>query len=180
MNNRIEIKDIDNKNFWISFFSVSYPNSYDEKTNETAADILRKIRNESVSEWWDEFTGYNKGILLRSGGYLEDAATFETYLNEDEFLSIEFHPGNILYFINGREIGRTGRHWELQVFPYKKVKKVLDQENGDGVFFLLLPLAVLKKEEVEEAECKIRELLPRYVPEELCDRLAKCIVNGLY
>lgn len=92
---------------------------------------------------------------------------------------IKFHPGDIVYFLNDKQIGCTGPHWRLQILSYKKVEQLLSEENGKILFFLLLPLVLLEKAEVLLAKNKIRMLLPHYFPQAYCDQLAACIICGI-
>ncbi|MDE7204788.1 MAG: immunity protein 19 [Lachnospiraceae bacterium] len=61
-----------------------------------------------------------------------------------KILKIEFHPGDILYFINDEQIGSTGPHYELQTIPYEKVEQLLSLKKGRQLFLLLLPLAFVE------------------------------------
>lgn len=178
MNHIIELKDINNTNFWLGYFRISYPNAYDEENDQSIHDILDDFLTDEQLKWWEHFTGYFDGILDENDGYLESPATLEVSLNPDETLTIEFHPCDTIYFINGLQIGNTGPHYTLQVLPYNKLKQVL-LENGNELFFLLLPLAFVKEEETNSATQQICSLMTRYFPKHLCESLSKCIVCGM-
>lgn len=183
MKKQIDIKelDFDKQNFWISFFSASYPNGVDEETDFTLYDILDEadLVNKEVMDWWEEFTGYYEGVLDETDGYLEEPTTLEVSVNETETLKVEFHPGDIIYYMNDKEIGSTGPHFELQTMAYKKIEQISTGEYGKELYFLLLPIAKLEKEEVFLAEDKIRELLPCIFSADICEDITRCMISGL-
>ncbi|MBD5090064.1 MAG: immunity protein 19 [Clostridiales bacterium] len=124
---------IENTNFWLNYFCLSYPNSYNESIGFSVSDIIEENENVEIS-WWDTFTGYYNGILKDSDGYLENPTTFITPIGTNEILKIEFHPGNIVYYMNNKKIGSIGPPWELQGLPYHKIIF----GRVDGRFFSIL------------------------------------------
>ena len=145
----------------------------------SVSELMYELCTEEIGSWWERFTGYYAGVLDESDGYLEEPTTLEVLLAKDRVLKIEFHPGDILYFINDELIGSTGPHWKLQTVPYEEVKRLLALENGSQLFLLLLPLAVIKQEDAGSARQEIREQMRNYFAEELCENVAGCIVAGL-
>lgn len=173
------IEDIDNLNFWTSYFGCSYPNSYDEEEDTSVSELMYELYTEEIESWWNKFTGYYDGVMDESDGYLDDPTTLEALLMSDKVLKIEFHPGDIFYFVNEKQIGSTGPHWMLQTVSYEDVKQLLTLENGRQLFLLLLPLAVIKQEEITTARKEIEAQMRNYFPENLCERVSGCIVTGL-
>lgn len=169
---------IENTNFWLNYFCLSYPNSYNESTGFSVSDIIEENENVEIS-WWDTFTGYYNGILEESDGYLENPTTFIASIGTNEILKIEFHPGDIVYYINNKKIGSIGPHWELQGLPYYKIKNLLLHKNGIQLFFLLLPLAMVESKEREAVVKEIQGLLQKFFPIELCEKLSQCMVVQL-
>ncbi len=176
---KIYIRDIDNLNFWINYFGCSYPNSYDEEEDISVSELMYELCTDGIGSWWESFTGYYDGVLDESDGYLDDPTTLEVSLTNERALKIEFHPGDILYFINDELIGSIGPHWKLQTVPYEEVKRLLALENGRQLFLLLLPLAVIKQEDTDSARQEIREQMQNYFAEELCENVSGCIIAGL-
>ena len=74
---------------------------------------MQELYTVETGKWWETFTGYYESVLDESDGYLEEPVTLNEALSQDKILKIEFHPGDILYFINDEEIGSTGPHWKL-------------------------------------------------------------------
>ena len=176
---KICVEDIDCLNFWINYFGCCYPNGYDEEEDVSTSELMQELYTEEVGSWWENFTGYYEGVLDESDGYLDDPTTLEETLLQDKILKIEFHPGDILYFINDEQIGSTGPHWELQTIPYKEVEQLLSFKNGRQLFLLLLPLAFIHGEDVQSVREKITEQMRNYFSESLCESVSRCIAAGL-
>lgn len=179
MKRDVALKDIMNQTFWINYIGTSYPNSYDESIDQSVSDLMYEMCTPDKLKWWDEFRGYYEGVLDDCDGYVDCPATLTVPLHTDRVLSIEFHPGDTLYFVNGEQVGSTGPHWELQVFAYSEVERLLSCENGEEIFLLLLPLAHIKDEEIEEAKRTIQSVLARYFSPDLCAGIAGCILSGI-
>lgn len=179
--NKRKLEYIDCIPFWINYFGTCFPNGYDEEEDVSASELMQELYTEETEIWWDTFTGYYDGVLDENDGYLENPTTLETTLPGGKTLRIEFHPGDILYFINDEQIGSIGPHWKLQTIPYCDVEQLLSLENGRQLFLLLLPLAFIDSEEneAETIRTKIAQQMPHDFPETICDGVSKCIVAGL-
>lgn len=176
---KIRIENMDCLDFWINYFGCCYPNGYDESKDISVSELMEELYTEEAKNWWEQFTGYYEGVLTETDGYLVHPTTLEEQLLPDKKLKMEFHPGDILYFINNKPIGSTGPHWELQTIPYKKVKPLLSLKKGRQLFLLLLPLAFIEEEEIQSARETISEQMRYYFPENLCESVSGCIVAGL-
>ena len=176
---KVSMKDMDNPYFWVNYFGCSYPNAYDEEEDVSVSDLMQEILTEESGRWWEQLTGYYDGILEENDGYLDEPASLEVMLTRDKCMKIEFHPGDILYYINGEKIGSTGPHWEVQTIPYEEVRQLLALEDGCRLYLLLLPLAVIKPEEADSVRREIGEQMGKYFPESLCRSVSGCIAAGL-
>lgn len=176
--NRVDLKAIkpENKKFWNAFFALSYPNGYDEETDLSVEDIAGELTD---WDWWDEFCGYYEGVLEECDGYLEEPAYIEVEMDQDKLLRIEFHPGDILYYVNGEVVGSTGPHWKLQVFSFEMLEQMLGMENGEILFWLLLPLAGITQKSIDEATEKLRVKLADFFDTDICEDMAGCLINQL-
>ena len=130
-------------------------------------------------EWWDDFTGYDEEVFEENDGYLEEPMSVEVILDGNRTLKVEFHPGDILYYINGESVGSTGPHWKLQVFDFAEIAQFLTKENGEIVFGLLLPLARISANDVSEAEKRIEVMLEKMFDISVCEDIVRCLVNQL-
>ena len=176
--NKLRVEDIDCLNFWIYYFGCCYPNGYDEEQDISVSELMEELYTEKIGNWWEKFTGYYEGVLDENDGYVDNPTTLEEALS-GKILKIEFHPGDILYFINDEQIGCTGPHWELKTIPYKEVAHLLSLKNGQQLFLLLLPLAFIDGEERWSVRKRITEQMKHYFSEDLCERVSGCIVAGL-
>lgn len=176
--NRIDISkiSIENKNFWNAFFSVSYPNGYDEEQDLSVSDITSEFVD---MDWWDDFTGYDEVVFEENDGYLDEPVTIVTNMDSSREITVVFHPGDILYFVNGENVGSTGPHWKLQIFSFDEVEQVLANENGEILFWLLLPLAKIAVNDVEEVVRKLEKMLESLFETAVCKDIARCLVNQL-
>lgn len=180
MEKRIRLDELrfSNQDFWQYYFCVNYPNGYDEELDLAVSDILSQEKPANI-DWINEFTQYDEARFLANDGYEEEPTTLETKLRDGECIKIEFHPGDTLFFINDQEIGCTGPHWKLQAIPYGKLESILEQENGEILFFLLLPMALVSAEEAEKVQETLKARLRVLFPSEISDVLSKCLVSGL-
>lgn len=177
---KINFSDIDitNKSFWVDFFCMSYPNAFDEESEVSLVDLIEETGLSNIS-WWDNFTGNYDGVFEENDGYLDEPTTIETAFKPDQILKIEFHPGDILYFINHQQIGSTGPHWKLHVLPFTEAEQLLSQEDGELLFFLLLPLTYIETEDWERVKDMLQRELAKLFPIELCGKMTACILNQL-
>lgn len=175
---KICIEDVDCLNFWIHYFGCCYPNGYDESKDISVSELMEELYTEEAGNWWKQFTGYYEGVLDESDGYLEHPTTLEAML-PDKILKIEFHPGDILYFINDEQVGSTGPHWEVQTIPYKDVEQLLSLKNGRQLFLLLLPLTFTGEEEIQSVRKKVAEQMRNYFSENFSERVSGCIAAGM-
>lgn len=173
----IEQVGFSNIDFWNFYFHVNYPNGYDDDFEMTLGEMVEEILPFNM-EWVNIFTQYYDGVLEELDGYLETPTTLIATLNINEVLKIEFHPGDIIFFINEKRIGSTGPHYMTQAITYQKLEKVLTYANGDVLFLLLLPMAIIEELYLENATKTIVQLLQRIFPHDSCTRLANCIMTG--
>lgn len=182
--NKISFKDISfaNKHFWNGYFEISYSNSYDEESDMSVTDLFEEneLSDEEDFEYWDKLTGYYDGVLEESDGYLDNP----TYLEEpfgEKTLKIELHPGDVLYYLDGEEIGCTGPHWKLNVIPFDEIKPLLDDndENKEIFFWLLLPLASANEDDRNDIVDFLQEKLTRFFDSDVSGDMAKLIVSQI-
>lgn len=175
---KICVDDIDCLNFWINYFGCCYPNGYDESNGSSVSNLMEELYTKEVGNWWDQFTGYYEGVLDENDGYLDNPTTLEALLS-NKILKIEFHPGDILYFIDDEQIGSTGPHYKLRTIPYKEVAKLLSLKNGRQLFLLLLPLVFIEEEDIQFVREKIIEQTQNYFSKNICEQVSRCIVAEL-
>lgn len=180
LNRQIKIDEVDftNQEFWSFYFHVNFPNGYDEETEMTMGEMVEEIIPINI-EWVNSFTQYYDGVFDERDGYLDDPTTLKASLNCTEVLKIEFHPGDVIFFIDEKEIGCTGPHHITQSYPYKKLEQLLDDSKGALLFLLLLPMAIVETAYLDTACQTIERLLHNIFPANSCNSLAQCIVHSL-
>ena len=179
--NIIHLNDLqfDNTRFWAYFLSVNYPCAYSEESDSSLCDFVEEVLPVDP-EWTDDFTQYYDGVLEESGGYLEDPTTFLADLSSGEHFKIEFHPGDVIFYINDEEIGCTGPHYELWNIPYQKIKEVLTQKDGAVLFQLLLPMVALDEGDIPDLKSVLRGHFSELGFEEpALTQMIECLVLGL-
>ncbi|MBE6752777.1 MAG: hypothetical protein E7559_00235 [Ruminococcaceae bacterium] len=164
--------------FWAGFTASAFPTALDEETDMTAAEILSETDLADMG-WWDEFTGYYDGVMDDADGYVDDPNCFECALTDTQTLKIEFHPGDIVYFAGGNQIGCTGGEYDIQKFPYSQLRDYSSAQQDELLYLLLLPLAVIEESEAEDAKAVTTAILRKIFEAPLAERLAGCIVFGL-
>lgn len=167
-----------NKDFWSGFIASSFPTALDEKTDMSLSEIIEENSLADV-EWWNHFTGYYDGILDKSDGYSDNPKTFTCNLTPTQILKIEFHPCDIVYYINNNQIGCTGAEYHIFIFPFANLFKYTENNIDDRIFLLLLPLTIIHKQDILYAGKKIYNIVRLFFDESICNQLTNSIIYGL-
>ncbi len=178
MNINLEDFNFSNKKFWIGFIALSFPTALDEETDMSLSEIIEKNSLGDI-EWWDYFTGYYDGILEESDGYIDNPKTLTYNLTSTQILKIEFHPCDIVYYINNNQIGCTGGEYNIFIFPLADLFKYTENNIDDHIFLLLLPLTIIHKQDVNYAKKKISNILSSFFDTSICNQLTNSIIYGL-
>ncbi len=169
-----------NKSFWSGFIVSSFPTSLDGETDMGLSELMEE--NELVDmdiDWWNDFTKYYDGVFEETDGYIDDPEILICKLTDKQTLKIEFHPGDIVYYVNDKQIACTGGEYMIQIFPFTDLLKYIEHQEDNRIFLLLLPLVIIGREEVSCATEIISRALEEIFDKSSCNRLAKCIVHGL-
>ena len=141
------------ENFMIWFIMNCFPEGIDEESDMTVYDVIED--NYSFdSEWFDHLTNYYDGVFEENDGYTDNPNSLKVNLNNHNELLVEFHPGDIIFFLNNKEIGCTGPNYEIKAIPfdeYIELTKNLDYYKQ----LFLLPMASVEEEE----KAKFREII---------------------
>jgi len=178
----VSLEDLGFQNieFWQSFILLSFPTSLDEDADMGLSELAEESEMLDINiDWWDDFTKYSDGVLEEADGYVDDPEMLICKLTDTQTLKIEFHPGDIVYYINDKQIACTGGEYKIQIFPFAELLKYLDIQKDNRLFLLLLPLVTIGKEEVPSATEIVSSALENVFDKSLCNQFAKCIVYGL-
>ncbi len=172
-----------NQNFWINFIALSFPTAWDETTDLSLSEIIEetvgKEQKKLLLEWWDHFTHYDKETFNETDGYSNDPTTLVCPLTATQTLKLEFHPGDIVYFINDKQIASTGPHFRIQIFPFTDLAAATEIDSR--IFLLLLPLTTVGtgEREAKQATTLIAKHLSQWFAPTACKQFATSIVYGL-
>ncbi|MCM1326854.1 MAG: Imm19 family immunity protein [Bacteroidales bacterium] len=167
-----------NQKFWTSFFATSFPTSLDEETDMSLSEMIDENCSTDI-EWWKNFTKYYDGVLDETDGYIDNPEIVVCNLTATQTLKIEFHPGDTVYYVNDKQIACTGGHYSIQIFPFTNLLKYAEEINDNRIFFLLLPLTIIKRQDADNATQIISNYLKDIFEVHLCNLLANSIVYGL-
>lgn len=176
----ITLNDIDftNKKFWTCFVAASFPTALDEETDSSLPEIIEEHKVVDIN-WWRDFTKYYDGVLEETDGYVDEPETLIYRLSSAQTLKIEFHPGDTLYYINERQIARTGGDYNIWIFPLADLLSYNESIKDNRIFLLLLPLTIIRNQDMDNAVRIISNVLREIFDEHLCNRLANSIAYGL-
>lgn len=170
--------ELTNKKFWTGFVASSFPTALDEKTDMSLSEIIDENDAADIS-WWNSFTKYYDGVLEETDGYIDEPETLICVLKSNQTLKIEFHPGDIVYYINDKQIGCTGGEYHIQIFPVTDLLNFVKDKNDYRIFLLLLPLTVIENKDIDNITDIISDVLKEIFDKPLYERIAKSIVYGL-
>lgn len=176
----VTLNDIDfsNKKFWTGFVSTSFPTALDDATDTSLSEMIQE-NNAADIKWWGNFTRYYDGVLEETDGYIDEPETLICNLTSTQILKIDFHPGDTIYYINDRQIACTGGDYNIQIFPLTDLLKYMESRNDNRIFLLLLPLTVIRNQDVANATEIISNILQEFFDKHLCLKFASSIVYGL-
>ena len=146
-------KVICEKDFIAWFIMNCFPEGLDEENDMSIYDVMEDNYSFDV-DWFNKFNNYYDGVFEENDGYVDNPNSIMVQLNNHKELIIEFHPGDIIFFMNNLKIGCTGPDYSIRVIPvdeYIKLTKDLCYENK----LFLLPMVEVKEYE----ETKFREIV---------------------
>lgn len=167
-----------NQKFWTNFFATSFPTSLDEETDMSLSEMIEENCS-TDTEWWKKFTKYYDGVLDESDGYIDNPEIVICNLTATQTLKIEFHPGDTVYYVNDKQIACTGGEYSIHIFPFTNLLKYAEEINGNRIFFLLLPLTIIKKQDAGNVAQIISNFLKDIFEAHLCNLFANSIIYGL-
>lgn len=151
---------INNKDFWLYFFSTNFPNAYDEESNITLGEYINDKYNISKT-WVNELTKYYKEVFDLNDGYVDEPKMILLELNNQDAFKIEFHPGDTIYYLNDKKIGCTGPDFMIHNISWEQFKQfTLNFKYVDIIMFLILPMVYISKSETDEFIKFIEEKMP--------------------
>lgn len=164
--------------FWKCFVASSFPTAMDEKTDLSLVELIEENGLADI-EWWNDFTGYYDGVFDEADGCVDEPAALICRLSAEHMLKVEFHPGDIIYYVNDKQIACTGPDYRIHVFPFSDLLNYAGSAADKSLFLMLLPLAVIGQREADNAVKVIADALEGIFGEQVCGQVAGSIVYGL-
>ena len=130
-----------------------FPEGLDEENDMSIYDVIEENYSFDM-DWFNKFTNCCDGVFEENDGYVYNPNSIIVQLNNHNELMIEFHPGDIIFFMNNIKIGCTGPDYSIRAIPmdeYVELTKDLCYESK----LFLLPMVEVKKFE----ETKFREMV---------------------
>ncbi|MDE5738039.1 MAG: hypothetical protein K2H93_06730 [Oscillospiraceae bacterium] len=143
---------MNNKFFWLYFISSSFPNALSENDEITLCEFMFEHYDyDAVKKWVNDFVQYTENIIDDCDGYVDEPTTLCIVLNENNY-QIAFHPGDTIYYLNGKKIGCTGPAYEIQSITWNIYCDLIDGVKDSRIALLLLPVLNLDNAHVKEVK----------------------------
>lgn len=142
----------DNKFFWLYFVSSSFPNALSENDELTLSEFMfERYDYDAVKKWVNDFVQYKEDIIDDCDGYVDEPTTLCVVLNGNNY-QIAFHPGDTIYYLNGKKIGCTGPAYEIQSITWDVYCDLINGVKDPKIALLLLPILNLEEAHVKEVK----------------------------
>lgn len=143
------------QSFWPFFFCSCFPNGYLESEDIDITDYIQENYILDM-DWVHSFTKYYPEVFDDYDGYVKSPRTLMVEFNLNSNLSIEFHPGDTIFYLNKQKIGSTGPHFQLHSIAWDDFI-CLTMCRPAEAFFALLPMAYIVSSEYHAAAQLIME-----------------------
>lgn len=148
---------LSNSNFVLWFLMTNFPEGIDDTNDYSLSDMIQEkcILDE---EWIDGWIGYYDGVFDENDGYVDTPNTVKLKLATRDVFSLEFHPGDTIYYINDEVIGCTGPHYGIRKISLTRFcEYTCDMNEKDKLF--LLPMLKISFGERDKFINLIRSIL---------------------
>lgn len=175
----VDFDDIrDEEAFWLYFLAVSFPLAFDEGDEMTLGEFIEE-NCECDSEWVDEFVGFDEETFDEEDGHSDDPASVAVQTSGGEYV-IQYHPGDVVYLKDGKQIASTGAHYDLHKLSFAKFVQYAEELGDPEKALLLLPIVFIGEDDADKAAEYIGGLMEELpLEEEDCELITPMIVQGL-
>ena len=172
------IEEVTSKeNFMIWFIMNCFPEGIDEETDMSMYDLIEEEYSFDT-EWYDNFTNFYDGVFEENDGYVDDPNAIMIELNNHNELIIEFHPGDVIFFMNDSQIGCTGPEYEIKAITYKEYKELTKDLSPEKKLFLLPMVEITENEKTEFYKLVSMVLLNNNISSDCKNQIVEIIVNN--
>lgn len=137
---------------------MNFPFAADPDTEQMLDEFLADNYEMPSEEWFTDVSG----DVDENGQEAEpwNGTMFSFVINEQVTLVAEFHPFEVVYFLNDVFIGNSGGHFMLSLLSWQEFLKVVEVGGDDAMlFFLMLPFVVAAKGEEQQIRKEIEKRL---------------------
>ena len=180
--NILSIEEVINKKDFIPWFIMNcFPEGLDEANDMSIYDVI--VENYSFNvEWYNQLTNYYDGVFDEGDGYVDNPNAISIPLNNNELL-IEFHPGDVLFYMNAIEIGRTGPDYNIGVISFNEYIDLTRDLSYETKLFLLPMVGVkecdmLQFREIVESIIGYFEILKSCKKQIVEITMNNCLIKG--
>ncbi|TBO40569.1 Imm19 family immunity protein [Pedobacter kyonggii] len=137
---------------------MNFPFASDPEAEQMLDEFVAENYEIPSEEWFTEVSG----DVDANGEEVSpwNGTVFSFVINEEVTLVVEFHPFEVVYFLNDVFIGNSGGHFMLSLLSWQEFLKIVEVVEDDAMlFFVLLPFVVGAKGEEQEIRKEIEKHL---------------------
>ena len=119
------------KDFFVWFIMNCFPKGIDEENDMSMYEVIEENYSFDTN-WVNKLTNYYDGVFEENDGYVDNPNSLIAHLNNQCELIIEFHPGDVIFFMNNIKVGCTGLDYSIEAISfdeYIELTKNLCYEN---------------------------------------------------
>lgn len=178
MRNIVNVEEVIRKEDFAAWFIMNcFPEGLDEENDMSIYDVIEENYSFNT-DWFNKFTGYFDGVFEENDGYVDNPNSIKIQLNIHNELIVEFHPGDIIFFMNNLKIGCTGPDYRIRVIPFKNYIELTKYLCYDSKLFLL-PMVVISEDEKVEFREIVEDIIANSNIQRSCAKqIVEIIVNN--
>lgn len=175
----VEFKEIESSSyFWLYFLSTAFPLAYDETKDIGLTEFIYENYDlDAAGAWIDEFVQYHESIMQDNDGYTENPTAIVIAKDRDTY-TVQYHPGDTLYFKGDDVIASTGAHYDIHKITFKDFVTI--NKSCGFISVLLLPIVCINETEINDAYFLIQTFLEKLpVKKKHRRQIINMIIEGL-
>jgi hypothetical protein len=169
-----------NRYFWLYFLSVCFPLDMDENQEIPLCDYIYENFDcgGEADAWVNKFVQFSEEIMEKHDGYAENPTAVQFSIGDGTF-TVQFHPGDTVFYHNDKVVGSTGGHYRIHNLSFAGFQNFAARLSDSNLAILMLPLIYVTEQESDAARAVIETLLIQTaLPEQERKRIADMILRG--
>lgn len=178
MRNILNLEDVMyKKDFFVWFIMNCFPEGIDEENDMSIYDVIEENYSFDM-DWFNELTNFYEGVFEDNDGYTDNPNSFSVYLNNNNELSIEFHPRDVIFFMNDSKIGCTEPDYSIKTVSFSKYLDLTEGLSYESQLFLLPMVEVKECEKIKFKEI-VENIISKLNIEKSCEKqIVEIIINN--